>query len=160
MENKLINNAVNQLKQNQYGESWLDESFKKKLETVTEENAFIRPIPEIHSIAELVAHILIWRIEGVKKLQGIKSTITMDSPENWRTNGELKRIGWEKLKTVFFNSQTELIALIKNKSDDYLGENDYVPGYSYKYLLDGLIHHDIYHLGQIGITIKLLNQRV
>ncbi|WP_428740467.1 DinB family protein [Tenacibaculum sp.] len=158
MNNKLITNAITQLKNNQDGSNWLDENFKKKLENVTEKNAFIRPIPEIHSVAELVAHILIWRIEGIKKLQGIKSNVTMNSPENWRTNDELEKIGWETLKTDLFNSQTELINLLENKSDDYLENNDYVPGYSYKYLVDGLIHHDIYHMGQIGITLKLLNK--
>lgn len=156
MENKLINNVVKQLKDNQDQSNWLDENFKKKLENVNEENAFIRPIPEIHSVAELVGHVLIWRVEGIKKLQGMKSLLTMKSPENWRTNDELKKIGWEKLKIALFNSQTELIELIKDKSDEFLENTDYAPGYSYKYLVEGLIHHDIYHLGQIGITLKLL----
>lgn len=36
MENKLINNVVHQLKDNQDGNNWLDENFKKKLEKVNE----------------------------------------------------------------------------------------------------------------------------
>lgn len=159
MENKLINNFVQQLKNNNEGSSWLDENFSKKLENVTEKNAFIRPLPEIHSVAELAAHILIWRVEGIKKLQGFKSYVTVDSPENWRTNEELKTIGWKKLKAGLLKSQTELVNLLADKTDAYLEENDYVPGYSYKYLVEGLIHHDIYHLGQIGITLKLLHQK-
>lgn len=158
MENKLIKNFVQQLKDNQDGDNWLDESFRKKLEKVNAKNAFVRPVPEVHSVAELVAHILTWRIEGVKKLQGMKSTVTMHSPENWRTNNELREVGWEKLKTDLFSTQKELVELLEDKSDDYLTSNDYVAGYSYKYLVEGLIHHDIYHLGQIGITLKLLNQ--
>ncbi|WP_445455698.1 DinB family protein [Flavobacterium sp. HNIBRBA15423] len=158
MENKLIINYVEQLKTNLEGDNWLDENFKKKLEKISEENAFIRPIPEIHSIAELVAHILIWRVEGIKKLQGIKSNVTMNSPENWRTNEELQKIGWEKLKADLFNSQMELIELLESKSDEYLEENKYASEYSYKYLVEGLIQHDIYHLGQIGITLKLIKK--
>lgn len=158
MENKLIINYVEQLKTNLEGDNWLDENFKKKLEKISEENAFIRPIPEIHSIAELVAHILIWRVEGIKKLQGIKSNVTINSPENWRTNEELQKIGWGKLKADLFNSQMELIELLESKSDEYLEENKYAPDYSYKYLVEGLIQHDIYHLGQIGITLKLLKK--
>lgn len=158
MENKLIKNTVQQLMDNQDGNNWLDENFKKKLENVNVENAFVKPIPEVHSIAELVGHILTWRVEGIKKLQGFKSNVTEQSPENWRSNEELKEIGWERLKTDLFNSQIELIDLMGDKSDNYLESNDYVPGYSYKYLVEGLIHHDIYHLGQIGITLKLLNK--
>lgn len=159
MSNSILTNLVQQLKDNMEGDSWLDENFKKKLDEVNEKEAFIRPIPEVHSVAELVAHILIWRIEGVKKLQGEKSKITSESPENWRGNDELKKIGWKKLKNDLFESQKKLIELTENKSDDFLLKNDYVPGYSYKYLLEGLIHHDIYHLGQIGITIKLLSAK-
>ncbi len=156
MENKLIKDATHQLACNFEGDSWLDEYFIKKIQHVTEENAFIRPIPELHSVAELIGHLLIWRSEGIKKLQGQAPTITSNSPENWRSNEELKEIGWQKLKLDFQNSQRDLIALLKDKSDSFLENNDYVPGYSYKYLLDGLIQHDTYHLGQIGLTTKLL----
>lgn len=45
--------------------------------------------------------------------------------------------------------------LIENEPDDFL-EREYVDGYKFKYLLEGLIHHDLYHLGQIGIVIKFL----
>lgn len=158
MENTLIRNFLQQLEDLQNGNNWLDENFNDKLESITEENAFIRPLQEVHSVAELVAHLLIWRLEGIKKLQGKKSKITSNSPENWRNNKELKEIGWVNLKKDLYNSQQEVINLIKNKSDNFLLENDYVPGYSYKYLLEGWVHHDIYHLGQIGITVKLLNQ--
>jgi uncharacterized damage-inducible protein DinB len=159
MENKLIINYIEQLKTTLEGDNWLDENFKKKLEKISEENAFIRPIPEIHSIAELVAHILIWRVEGIKKLQGIKSNVTINSPKNWRTNEELQKIGWEKLKTDLFNSQKGLIELLESKSDEYLEENNYASEYSYKYLVEGLIQHDIYHLGQRGITLKLIKNK-
>jgi len=156
MENKIIELLVRQLQDVQDGSNWLDENFKKKLTGISEYEAFIRPIPEVHSVAELVAHLLIWRSEGIKKLQGHKSNVTIDSPENWRSNSELKEMGWDKLRNDFFASQLELIGLIKNHDDHYLFENEYVPGYSYYYLAEGLIQHDIYHLGQIGITIKLL----
>ncbi len=156
MENKRIKDAIHQLTCNFKGDSWLDEYFIKKLQHVTEDSAFIRPIPELHSVAELIGHLLIWRSEGIKKLQGKAPTITSNSPENWRTNEELKKIGWQKLKSDFHDSQHALIELLQDKSDSFLEDNDYVPGYSYKYVLDGLIQHDIYHLGQIGLTTKLL----
>lgn len=30
--------------------------------------------------------------------------------------------------------------------------------YNFHYLIEGIIHHDLYHLGQIGVTIKLLRK--
>jgi uncharacterized membrane protein len=44
-----------------------------------------------------------------------------------------------------------LIELLKNQSDHYLVENEYVLGYSFYYLTEGLIQHDIYRLEQIGL---------
>ncbi|WP_126973868.1 DinB family protein [Gynurincola endophyticus] len=155
--NVLIQNIIEQFIDIQDQENWLDESFQKKIDQISPEQAFARPIPEIHSVAELLAHVQIWRSESIKKLRNEPSTLTVESPDNWRTNEQLKAIGWEQLKADFFKSAADLIELIKDKDDSFL-ENYYKDGYQFKFLIEGLIHHDLYHLGQIGITIKLLRQ--
>jgi len=156
MENKLIMNIVGQFRDIQEQELWLDENFKKKIGNISEKLAFVRPLPELHSVAELISHILVWRKESILKLKGLKSTLTMESPENWLTNDELKKKGWEELKCEFYQSQKDLIELIENETDDFL-DKEYTDGFKFKYLLEGLIHHDLYHLGQIGIVVKYLN---
>lgn len=156
MENKLITNIVRQFQDVQEQELWLDENFKKKIDRLSEGLAFERPLPELHSVAELISHILVWRKECILKLKGQNSQLTMDSPENWLANDVLRRTGWETLKSEFYNSQKEIVELIENETDDYL-EKQHTDGYTFKYLLEGLIHHDLYHLGQIGIVIKFLN---
>ena len=156
MNNKLIKNIVKQLQDIQEQENWLDENFEKKIGQISDEQAFQRPLPELHSVAELISHLCVWRMESIKKLTGLESHLTVESPENWRTNEELKTIGWQKVKSDFYQSQHKLIQLIENKSDEYL-ENEYADGSKFQYLIEGLIHHDLYHLGQMGITIKFLN---
>ncbi len=155
MNNKLIHNIAQQLNDIMDQENWLDENFQKKIGELTEEQAFKRPLPELHSVAEIISHLLVWREESIRKLQGKEAQLSMDSPENWRSNEELKAIGWNNLKNDFFQSQQELIQWIEDETDDYL-ENVYLDGYKFKYLIEGLIHHDLYHLGQVGITIKFL----
>lgn len=156
MDNKLIQNIIRQLQDVQDQENWLDENFKNKIDKIPEEQAFKRPVPELHSVAELISHLLVWRKESIRKLKGEAAKLTMDSPENRQTNDELKKMGWSKLKSEFYESQEELIRLIENKPDGFL-EKTYWDGYKFKYLIEGLIHHDLYHLGQLGITIKFLN---
>ncbi|WP_194975903.1 DinB family protein [Aquiflexum lacus] len=156
MENKLIKNIVRQFQDIQEQELWLDENFKKKVDNLPEKLAFERPLPDLHSAAELISHILAWRKDSILKLKGQSSLLTMESSENWLTNEILQRSGWEKLKSEFYNSQKEIIELIENETDDYL-EREYIDGYKFKFLLEGLIHHDLYHLGQLGIVIKFLN---
>lgn len=157
MENKLITNLVQQIANIQDQEIWLDENFKKKIDEISEDQAFFRPLPELHSVAELISHLLVWRKECILRINGKTGKLTMDSPENWKTNRELKTTGWNKLKADFYKSTEEIIKLIKNQPDQYLN-NEYKKGYKFKYLIEGLIHHDLYHLGQIGITIKFLNK--
>lgn len=153
---KLIQNIISQLLDIQEKENWLDENFKRKLGSVEAEKAFERPLPELHSVAELISHVLVWRIESIRKLKGLDANLTVDSPENWRTNDQLKAIGWLNLQKEFYQSIYTLIEMLSDKEDTFL-ENKYRDGYSFKYLIEGLIHHDLYHLGQLGITIKFLN---
>lgn len=156
MDRKIINNTIGQLKDIQSGLTWYDDNFDKKLEPITDEKAFERPIPQVHSVAELVSHIWVWGNDTIKKLNGQKSNLTIESPENWKGNEELKKIGWKKLKSDLKKSQRELTDFLADKTDDYLENNKYDGKYSLKYMVEGIIHHDLYHLGQIGTTIKLL----
>jgi len=152
----MIQNLVKQLQDVQDGDCWLDETFLKKIDDLSEEQAFTRPISGMHSVAELVSHLLEWRENCIKKLQGQDSTLTMESPENWKSNDELRERGWKKLKDDFYASQYHLIRLIEVKDDDFLQQPYQDSSYTYRYFLEGMIHHDLYHLGQIGISVKFL----
>lgn len=144
------------------GDSWLDESFEKKLAEVGPDNAFVRPIPDLHSVAELLSHVIVWRISVLSILKGGSRTLTMESPENWKSNGELKAIGWETLIAQFYETQNDLIKLLKRKDDEFLQEiNPLSEGhFDYNYYLCGIIDHDLYHLGQLGLTIKFLKKQL
>lgn len=155
MKKSHINNLVNQIRDLEDGNNWLDVNLKEKIESISEEQSFIRPVPELHSVAELVSHILVWRQSVIQKLKGIKPKLQVNDPLDWRTNNELKNIGWSGLKSELYSTTGELIELIQNKEDGFLDEKD-MDNYPFRYLLEGIIQHDFYHLGQIGITLKLL----
>jgi uncharacterized damage-inducible protein DinB len=155
MDNKLIVNTIQQMLDVQEENKWLDENFRSKIDKLTEEEAFRRPIHGIHSVAELISHVLEWRKESIRILNGSKPQLKIESPENRRTNDALKNEGWHNLKAEFYDSQKRIINILNNQTDQYL-QKEYEYGCKYKYLIEGLIHHDLYHLGQIGITIKLL----
>lgn len=159
MNNILINDIIRQLREVMDADIWLDENFDKKLSQVKENEVFTRPIPEIHSVAELISHLHEWRLETISRLKGNKQGFVEDDPRNWRTNDELKTVGWENLKRNFYESQQQLIDFLAIKDDDYLEEKYAHYAYNYKYLAQGMIHHDMYHLGQLGITIKMLKLR-
>lgn len=139
------------------GENWLGESFRGKIDLLTEEEAFRKPLHQIHSVAELISHLTVWKEENIKKLNGKPATLTMESPENWRSNEELKAVGWEVLKERFYSVSQHLTGFLQDKNDDFLEESLH-PYESNRTILEGLIQHDIYHLGKIGITIKLVTE--
>ena len=157
MPQVLIKNIIRQLNEIHNGSLWFDQCFKDKIDNLPVADAFAKPIPQIHSVAEHVSHMLEWRKECLLRFES-KRTELMNSPEDWKNNMELEKIGWTNLKTAFYNSRYELIHLIENRDDSYLETKFLDTEYNFHYLIEGIIHHDLYHLGQIGITIKLLNE--
>lgn len=160
--NVLINNSIKQLKDIQNGKIWIGENFNKKLKNLTSETVFISPVGNLHSIAEIISHLTIWRQETILKIKTGKGNITDDLEDNWFGIEKLQKIGWNQIVTNYNDSLTELIQLLKTKNDTFLDEiyfdTDYKGEYPYSFVINGILHHDIYHLGQIGIILKLLNE--
>lgn len=155
----LINNLIRQLNEIQEGSLWFDQSFKDKFDHLSESEALTRPMPEIFSVAEHVSHMLAWRKECVLRFNGIKTEL-MNSPDDWKSTNELSTLGWTNLKNALYNSRAELIDLIADRDDTYLDTKFQDTEYNYHYLIEGIIQHDLYHLGQIGVTIKLLKKEL
>ena len=147
----ITSHIARQLKELFDGNPWLDESFKKKMNDMSDDIAFVQPFG-MHSVAENLSHLLEWRKEIVRRLEGKPRSMHVDSPENWLSNELLKENGWESLWNEFIASQERLYAFIGSIDDEFLAL-PYVDTTN-EYLLRGLLHHDIYHLGQIGLSIK------
>ena len=157
MSRTLINNIIRQLNEIQDGSLWFDQCFKDKFAHLTDDDAFTRPMPQIHSVAEHVSHMLEWRKECILRFNGRKTEL-MNSPDDWKDNVELSKIGWTNLKNALFDSRIDLIELFENRDDTYLETRFLDTEYNFHYLIEGIIQHDLYHLGQIGVTIKLLKE--
>ncbi|MEB3345136.1 DinB family protein [Aquimarina gracilis] len=160
--NILINNIIEQLVEIQNGKIWIGSSYDSKLNGIDDNLVFVRPIKNLHSIAEIISHLTLWRNEAILKIKTGKGSKTDDCEENWLTNEKLKAKGWDKIKSEYDNTLTELITLLKRKDDSFLKkeyyDTDFKGNYEYRFLLNGMLHHDIYHLGQLGIITKYLNQ--
>lgn len=157
MSQIFIKDIIRQLTEIQDGSLWFDQCFKEKLSVLTEADAFTRPIPQVHSVAEHMSHILAWREECLLRFRGERTDL-MNSPEDWKNTDALRETGWDKIKAQFFTSTVTLIKVLENQDDSFLEIKFADEAYNNHYLIEGIIQHDIYHLGQIGITIKLMNQ--
>lgn len=159
MPDILIKNYIRQLQELQDGSRWFDQSLKDKLENISEAIAFTVPHPAVHSVAEHVSHILEWRKECILRFAGGKTEL-MNAPNDWIPNATLQKTGWQSLKEQLYQSTHAMIALIEGKQDDYLNTPFRDTEYNYLYLIEGIIEHDVYHLGQIGVTIRLLAKTI
>lgn len=128
--------------------AWHGPSIKETLAGISREQAISR-VGISHTIVELVAHMTTWRIFTRNKLQGLNYEVT-DELNFPKTND------WEKVLSDLKESQTSLLKCLEEFPASRL--HDVVPhgSYSYTYytLLHGIIHHDLYHVGQIAFIKK------
>lgn len=147
---------INQFKQVYEKGAWFGDTYLEKLKDVTEQEAFTQPLEGFHSIAELVAHVTYWRLPIVRKLKGDKNYQGLnESPDNWPELTSLKAKGWKTILKEFDESQQQLVKLLSEAKPAFF-EEEYAPGSSWTYITEGIIQHDVYHLGQIGLVKKII----
>lgn len=123
---------------------------------MTEQEAFEQPAAGIHSIAELIAHVIYWRTPLIKALQGKKDYKgSVEHPDNWRSPEQLKAKGWKELLKEFDESQHTMLSLLRNAKPEFF-TSEYAPGRTWSFVVEGIVQHDIYHLGQIALVKKML----
>lgn len=159
--NTILTYIVKQLRDIQTEHIWIGSSFAKKLDAIDDDMMFQKPNAQLHSIAQIIAHLTLWREEAILKIKTGSGSKTDDCEENWLSNDKLKGKGWNQIKKEFDQSLSELIQLLEEKEDSFLDEQyydtDFKGTYTYSFLINGMLHHDLYHLGQIGIIAKHLH---
>lgn len=143
------------------GEPWYGDSLRQKLETITTGEAFALPAPGVHSIAQIVAHMLAWRQLLLERLRGNADfRIEVGSSLDWPSPAALEAKGWASLCSAFDDNQAELLRLLDAATDELLTRPLPDGKHSFQLLLDGMLHHDIYHIGQIGVVLAQLRAAV
>jgi len=135
------------------GEPWFGESIVGSLQKVSLEYWTKKPENTTNSIASIVCHMIDWRYFVVEKLKGNASfDIPLNTKEDWRENVVISsEEDKEKIFLELRDSQEELIKLIKEKKDTWLQEITPGKEYTNDYMLQGILQHDVYHLGQINV---------
>lgn len=151
---------IRQLEKNYDGHPWYGDSLLHKLEQIRPKEAFATPVPGAHSVAQLTAHILIWRRMLVEKLKGhAEFKIKLNSVEDWPAQQTLQEKGWENLLAELADNHRELLELLSAESDELL-ERKFDDKHPFRHLLEGIIQHDAYHIGQIGLLQARLKARL
>lgn len=137
-----------------HGGAWHGPSLMELVEKLKVKEAEFKA-GNIHTIAELLYHITSWRIFALKKIAGDAKYNIESEKQNFGDLRSIDELELESLMMELTLTQDELGNILKEKEDDFLAE--IVPGaeYTFETLLHGIIHHDIYHSGQIAIIKKM-----
>ncbi|MCI0338461.1 MAG: DinB family protein [Acidobacteria bacterium] len=142
-----------QLKRAYQGVAWHGPSLRELLEGLTAQQAASKPIPNAHSIWELVNHIIAWEQIVRQRLEGEPVTEIPDIV-NFPPVNETSEAAWQATLQMLEASNKELRESIKQIDDAQLEQTAPGTDYSNYFMLHGVIQHDLYHAGQIALLKK------
>jgi len=145
---------ADQLKRAFYGDAWHGPSVREALEGVTAEIAFARPLPNAHTIWELVHHIAAWADIVRRRIEreNVKVTGELDFPPVT----DPSETGWQQSLKRLETAESELRKTALQIPESRL-EEPAVEGGSLVYVqLHGVVQHSLYHAGQIVLLKKAL----
>lgn len=140
------------------GIPWYGKNFNEIIADITPNEA-LAVAGNKQSITRLLCHMNKWRRAVVIRLQGDLDFKVSDSDaDNWPPINTLNKEVWENAKKEFGELQEIIIEELGKRDDEFL-DKVFIPEksrFDYRYLIMGVIQHDIYHLGQISLMKKLL----
>ena len=154
--NKEIQVISKTLQESLAGEPWFGRSVYSLLDEIDPSIVYEKPNNNSHSLADLLYHMITWAEFTQKRLE--KDT-EMDMPffesQDWRVIDPTVHT-WEKGLKQFKEINKTIIQLLSKADDRILSEIVDYRKYDFRYLLNGLIQHNIYHIGQIAYVKKML----
>jgi uncharacterized damage-inducible protein DinB len=137
------------------GEAWHGDSVLELLTGIAAAQAASKPIPQAHSIWELILHIAAWDGAVLRRTQG--AAVTLSDKENFPSIKDTSEAAWNNALDAVRGTHDELVKAVAAFSDSRLQEQ--VPGksesyYNFFYMFSGIVQHELYHAGQIALLKK------
>jgi len=138
------------------GGAWHGPSLMQLLEGLSAEDASKHPVHDVHSIWELVNHIVAWNAIVRRRIEGeiVSVTPEMDWPPVW----EASEMAWKRSLELLSEGRALLRAKVEGLMENQLEAIPAGKNYTNYVMLHGLIQHDLYHAGQIAILKKALGE--
>jgi uncharacterized damage-inducible protein DinB len=141
-----IERILDQLNRSWGGPSWTGVDIGPLLSDVTDAQARAYPVPGAHSIIEVAAHMSTWMDAVAHRLAGDERELTTE--EDWR---DVTQMPWADVVEEMGNAISRLSDAIARLSVDDLDRKVAGRKYTVYVMLHGVIQHNLYHAGQIGV---------
>ena len=144
---------ADQLRYAFHGQAWHGPSVLELLSEVDAATAAAHPLPDVHSIWELVLHIAAWD-EAVNLRIVANKPVSRKGDKNFPPVRDESQAAWKKAIVHLKTTHAALIKTVAALPDSRL--QDRVPGKNYNvyFMLHGVAQHELYHAGQIALLKK------
>ena len=152
-----VERLVDQLEREHGGEPWHGSPLRTVLAGISHSQAAARPLPDAHSIWELVLHVTAWKNEARHRLEGAAAGEPREG--DWPAVGQATPERWAEALSALDTAHRLLVSAVKALREENLTvpTNDHrAAGLAPTHyeLLMGIIQHDVYHAGQIAVLKK------
>ncbi len=146
----------------QVGPAWHGPALAENLEGLTAVQAASRPIPGAHSIWEIVLHMTAWTAEVRRRLGGTAPAEPAEG--DWPEVGPVSEPAWRAAREALRAAHEALTQAVldfpADRWQERVGNEPNAPlgsGVSFAAMVSGLLQHDGYHGGQVGLLRRALN---
>jgi uncharacterized damage-inducible protein DinB len=139
------------------GDPWYGDSFNSVLKDIDPEAVIKKENKGTHSISEILAHVIGWREFLLSRLSGNNFKTEQEETFNWKRIDNNEKTAWKSLLDALEENQNRIINALEKASDELLNTPVRERNYNLEYLFEGIIQHDLYHLGQISLLKKSIN---
>lgn len=152
-----VQSIIRNLENTLDGNPWYGRSVYSILREIDPAIVYKKPSPNSHSLAELLYHMLTWAEFTLKRIERDHSQdLAAFEKLDWRPIDPAIH-DWDEGLAALIATHQQIIAILQTKDEFFLSETVDYRQYNFRFLLNGLIQHNIYHLGQIAYAVKLLN---
>ena len=139
------------------GQPWFGRAVYEILGEADESKVYTKPNGTEHSMIDLLWHMNTWAEFVLGSLEK-RSAEDMKAIEanDWREI-DPKTHTWKKGLDQLKATHNRILEILKQKTDDsFLADIVPLRKFNFRYMLNGLIQHNIYHLGQVAYVKKML----
>lgn len=155
--NKETQYIIKNLETTLSGQPWFGRGVYEILGEIDESIVKMKPNDNSHSLLDLLWHMNTWAEFCLANLESRTPEALVEIESNdWRVINPVKH-SWKNGVNELKETHNKIIDLLNKKTDDSF-LSDMVPNrkYNYRFMLNGLSQHNIYHLGQIAYIKKML----
>ena len=146
-----MKNIIDNLIETYGGMPWHGNSLKELLKGVDARMAFYHHFENTHTIAELVAHVLVWRQLVVEILnENYDFSVDIGTSADFPLLNETDKV-WQELLTQLAENQEDMIQKLRLFPASKLDDDVPKKPFTFRFLFEGVVYHDVYHGGQIGM---------